>query len=178
MWRRSLTVAVLALALQSHIPGALAAAPAGSPASDTTLAVATTGRLPGFSGAGLVSYVAERMRDAHLPDWQFQPAAAPALPPDRVEWTFKFNPFAGGAVRQIAPMAELERMFGVHRSITIEARLYLGGEYQTVAFSQATIQGGPHDAALGTAIAKVTVLLLGETGAYRSIDSGRHEPAR
>ena len=178
MRQLSLTVAALALALQGRLPTALAAGDAGSSAGNTTLAVATTDRLPGFSRAGLASYVAEQMRDAHLTDWRFQPAAANASPPDRVEWTFKFNPFAGGAVRQIAPMAEIERMFGVHRLVTIEARLYLGGEYQTVAFGQATIQGGPHDASLAAAIEKVTVLLLGENGAYRAIDRGRNEPAR
>jgi len=38
-----------------------------------------------------------------------------------------------------------DKTFGVHRPITIEARLYLSGEYQTLVKEKAIIQGGPDD---------------------------------
>jgi hypothetical protein len=66
-----------------------------------------------------------------------------------------------------------ERTFGVHRPITIEARLYLNGEYQMLVEGQATIQGGSDDRDLAAAIASLTQSLLGNSGAYRSIDTGQ-----
>jgi len=66
-----------------------------------------------------------------------------------------------------------ERTFAAHRAITIEARLYLNGEYQTLVKQQAAAQGGPGDPALATAVASVTQNLLGPQGAFRAIDSGR-----
>jgi hypothetical protein len=67
-----------------------------------------------------------------------------------------------------------ERIFGAHRPVTIEARLYLNGEYQTLVEKQAVIGGGPDDTNLAAAIASVTQNLLGSQGAHRAIDSGRH----
>ena len=40
---------------------------------------------------------------------------------DRVEWTFKLNPYAGGEVRSFAHTLVYERKFGLHRPVTIEA---------------------------------------------------------
>ena len=58
------------------------------------------------------------------------------------------------------------RVVGVHRPITIEARLYLNGEYQTLVEKQAVIEGGPNDPDLAAAVATVTQNLLGPSGAY------------
>jgi hypothetical protein len=57
--------------------------------------------------------------------------------------------------------------------VTIEARLYLSGQYQTLVQKQAVIQGGPDDPDLVRAVASVTENLLGPSGAYRAIDIGR-----
>jgi hypothetical protein len=54
-----------------------------------------------------------------------------------------------------------DETFGVHRPITIEARLYLSGEYQTLAKEKAIIQGGPDDPDLAAAVASLTQNLLG-----------------
>jgi len=64
--------------------------------------------------------------------------------------------------------------FGVHRPITIEARLYLNGKYQTLVKEKAIIQGGPDDPDLAAAVANLTQNLLNPSGAYRSIHRGRH----
>ena len=169
--RRRLLALLAVVAVVPRCWGASALAAPDKPSAEAvTLGVATIGALPGFSEAALAPYVVGHMDDAHLAAWRFRPVAPKSpLPPDRVEWTFKFHPFAGGSIRQIAPMAAIERMFGVHRVLIVEARLYLGGEYQTVALGQATIQGGPNDKALGATIATVTASLLGDAGAYRAI---------
>jgi hypothetical protein len=67
--------------------------------------------------------------------------------------------------------------FGVHRPITIEARLYLNGKYQTFAKERATIQGGPDDPDLAAAVANLTQDLLSRSDAYRSVHS-RHIAGR
>jgi hypothetical protein len=66
-----------------------------------------------------------------------------------------------------------EQRRGVHRPITIEARLYLNGEYQTLVERQATMQGGPNDPELAAAVASATASLLGPAGAYRAIGMGQ-----
>ena len=76
--------------------------------------------------------VAARMAETRLPDWRFEPAADNGSAANRVEWSFKLNPYAGGEVRNFARTSGYEREFGFHRPITVEARLYLNGEYQTL----------------------------------------------
>jgi hypothetical protein len=66
-----------------------------------------------------------------------------------------------------------ERTFGAYRPVTIEARLFLNGQYQTLVEKQAVLQGGPGDPDLAAAVASATQDLLGPQGAFRAIDSGR-----
>jgi hypothetical protein len=66
-----------------------------------------------------------------------------------------------------------ERTFVAYRSVTIEAKLYLNGEYQTLVEKQVVIEGGPNDPNLAAAVAAVTETLLGSQGAFRAIDSGQ-----
>lgn len=58
-------------------------------------------------------------------------------------------------------------------AVTIEAKLYLNGEYQTLVEKQAVIQGGADDPDLAAAVADMTQNLLGSKGAFRATDSGR-----
>jgi hypothetical protein len=117
------------------------------------------------------------MADAGLADWRFEPATGSGPAADRVEWSFKLNPYAGGGVRRFSPPSMNEWRAGVHRPVTIEARLYLNGEYQTLVEAQALVQGGPDDPDLATAVAAVTKDLLGARGAFRAIESA-HLPAQ
>jgi hypothetical protein len=139
-------------------------------AAASTLEVEARDALPGFLRADLPRYLALRMASAGLSDWRFQPAGGGGLAADRVEWSFKLNPYAGGEVRNFVRTLSHERKFGVHRPITIEARLYLNGEYQTLVEKQAIVQGGPDDPDLAAAVASATQNLLGPSGAYRAID--------
>ena len=81
-------------------------------------------------------------------------------------------------MRNFAHSLADEWRFGVHRPITIEARLYLNGEYQTLVEKQAVIQGGADDPDLAAAVESITQNLLGPTGAYRAIDSRQHRGDR
>jgi len=143
-----------------------------------TLKVEAFRGLPGLHHSALSRFLAAHMADARLADWRFEPAQPGSAVPNRVEWTFKLNPYAGGEVRQFVREPVAEQGFGVHRPVTIEVRLYLNGEYQTLVERQAMIQGGPNDSEFAAAVASVTESLLGPSGAYRAIDTGQHPASR
>ena len=137
----------------------------------TTLDVEAYGAPPGFLNADLPRYLAQQMAEARLADWRFEPIAGHGGPPNRVEWSFKWDPYAGGEVRRFAHPSMSESLFGVHRPITIRARLYLGGAYLRLVSEQAIIQGGRRDPDLAAVIVRLTQDLLGAPGTYNSIDS-------
>ena len=155
---------VLAAALMPFAPAVAAA---------MTLEVEASTTLPGFHRGDLLRYLVRHMAETKLADWRFEPAANDGSAADRVEWSFRLNPYAGGDVRNFTRPHMGERIFGVHRPITIEARLYLNGEYQTLVEKQAILEGGPDDPDLATAVASVTQDLLGPQGALRAIDRGQ-----
>ena len=138
-----------------------------------TLKVEVANTLPGFHLGDLPRYLALHMATARLADWRFKPVVDKGSWRNRVEWTFKLSPYAGGEVRSFMRPHMAERIFGVHRPITIEARLYLNGKYQTLVEKQAVIEGGPTDPDLAAAVASLTQNLLGVSDAYRAIDTGQ-----
>jgi hypothetical protein len=151
----------------------LLAAPAPA-AAQVTLQVETSHGLPGLHHSALSRFLAAHMVEAGLAGWRFESAAGNGVAADRVEWTFRLNPYAGGEVRTFVRPNIGERIFAAHRPITIEARLYLNGEYQTLVEKQAVIEGGPNDPDLAAAVATVTQNLLGPSGAYHSIAADQH----
>jgi hypothetical protein len=153
---------VLSLILIATIPPF----PSINAAEPITLKIEATSGLLGVHHAALSRYLVVHMTDAKLADWRFEATEGDVAARDRVEWTFRLNPYAGGEVRNIAHALPSERQFGGHRPITIEARLYLNGQYQTLVENQAVVQGGPDDPDLAAAVAKVTDDLLGPSGAY------------
>jgi hypothetical protein len=163
-------VIVTGLALTAML-GPLAPARAEAP---VTLKVEAFHGLPGLHHSALSRFLAAHMADAGLSDWRFEPAQGDNAAPNRVEWTFRLNPYAGGEVRQFVRAPVAEQGFRVHRPVTIEARLYLNGEYQTLVERQAKIQGGPDDLEFAAGVRSVTESLLGPYGAYRAIDPRQH----
>jgi hypothetical protein len=147
-------------------------------AAQVTLQVEASHGLPGLHHSALSRFLAAHMADARLADWRFEPAKGDAPAPDRVEWTFRLNPYAGGEVRQFVRAPVAEQGFGVHRPVTIQVRLYLNGEYQNLVERQAMIQSGPNDLEFATAVRSATESLLGPSGAYRAIDTGQHPAPR
>jgi len=145
-----------------------------SAATPVTLQVGSSQGLPGLHHSALSRFIAAHMTEAGLVDWRFEPARGSGVAADRVEWSIKLNPYAGGGVRSFAHSLGQEEGFGAGRPATIEARLYLGGEYQTLVEEQATVRGGADDPDLASAVLSATRNLLGPSGAYRAIDTGKH----
>jgi hypothetical protein len=150
-------------------PATLAAVP-------ITLEVEADNGLPGLAHSALLRFLAAHMADARLAEWSFKAAQGNIGAPDRVEWIFRLNPYVGGEVRQFAREPAAKQGFGVRRPVTIEAQLYLNGEYQTLVERQATVQGGADDLEFAAAVASATESLLGPRGAYRGIDMGQRRP--
>ena len=73
------------------------------------------GRRQDFLNADLPRYLAQQMAEAPLTDWRFEPIVGRGGPPNRVEWSFKWDPYAGGEVRRFAHLSMSESLFGVHR---------------------------------------------------------------
>jgi hypothetical protein len=147
---------------------------AAANASETiTLKVVSLHGLLGVHHSALARFLTERMAGVGLKEWRFEPAEADIAASDRVEWTFRLNPYAGGEIRHFSPTSAYQSQVGGHRPITIETRLYLHGEYQALVEKQAVVQGGPNDPDLAAAVASVTQKLLGPSGAYRAIDAGQ-----
>src|SRR6516164_3534688 len=113
-------------------------------AAAMTLEVEASNGLPGFHRDELQRYLALHMAEKGLGEWRFEPAAENGSAANRVEWSFKLNPYAGGEVRNFARTSGYERQLGLHRPITVEARLYLNGEYETLVEVQAIFHGGPN----------------------------------
>jgi hypothetical protein len=142
-------------------------------AAPITLKVEAIHGLPGLTYSALSRFLAAHMADAGLADWRFEPAERGTDAPNRVEWTIRLNPYAGGEVRNFVHTLFYEQGRGVRRPIAIEARLYLNGAYQTSVERQAVMQGGPNDPELAAAVASATASLLGPSGADRTINMGQ-----
>ena len=166
VWRRIAAIVCWTLVT---VFGPFAPVPA---AAASTLEVKASNVLPGFHRSELARYLAQHMTEARLSDWRFAPAAGDDVAADRVEWSFKLNPYAGGEVRRVGGSLSREGRLAAHRPVTIEARLYLNGEYQTLVEQQAIVEGGADDPDLAAAVASITRNLLGPAGAYRAIDTG------
>jgi hypothetical protein len=131
------------------------------------LTVISTGTVPGFASADVPSYLSAQMSDAPIADWQFEPVTADFAPPaDRVEWSFRLDPAT--AQESSAPSLG-KRRFVARQLVTVEVRLYLGGQFQTVTFAQTEIHGGPQDEAFAAFVQQLSERLLGAQGAYRAI---------
>jgi hypothetical protein len=148
-----------------------------TPTAASSLEVDESGAVPGFhSSEQLRGYLTLHMAETQPVNWRFEPAATGDAPaPDRVKWRFKLGPYAGGEVRSFVPPYMNDKTFGVHRPITIEARLYLNGVHQTHVEETAIIEGGPDDPDLAAAVASLTQHLLSPSGAHHSINRGQHQ---
>jgi hypothetical protein len=148
----------------------------GGTAAPITLKVEASNGLRGFGRTELSRYLASHMAEAKFADWRFE-AAEDGRAPDRVEWSFKRNPYAGGEVRRFGSEG---RGFHVRRPITLEVRLYLNGEYQLTVEEQAIIDedSGRGDHQLAEAVSSATQNLLGPSGAYHAVDLGQRPAPR
>jgi hypothetical protein len=149
---------ILAVIGSAMVLGAPLAAFAASPDSGTVLSVSVQGWLPGFDTKDLPPFIAEEMNAAAVAGWRFAPAGDGASQaPNRVEWRFKPNPYAGGpTLHRLGFVREIDQIFGVHRPISVEVRLYINGEYQLLESAEPTLQGGTRDPDLRKQIVTLT----------------------
>jgi hypothetical protein len=140
-------------------------------AAPTELDVVVIGTLPGFRAEDTPRYLADQMNRAGIPDFTFTASQA-ANGWSRIEWRIVQGAYAGGGMRQFIPIPSEQRLFGNRHYVSVEMRLYLGGDYQTLTFGQAIFQGGPQDLELAAFVTNITRNLLGKSGAYRAIDIG------
>ena len=138
-------------------------------AAPAPVAVVATGSLPGIKDDDLTAYLARRMNEIGGGTWHFvpaQPGRSVAL--NRIEWSFKTNGSAVGHARTYGfSSAFVQRLIGAHEFLTVEATLYLDGEYQTKSLSQVNDTGGPTDPALVATLRRDTTQLI----AYSTLDT-------
>jgi hypothetical protein len=145
------------------LAAAVLLAPLRAPAqAQDSLAVEAAGELPGFRIEDCPPWLAAQMEKAGGA-WHFA-AGGGAGAPNRVEWLFEIQPYAGGQVRQFFPMAG-RKMLGARRLITAQARLYIRAQYQTAALGQEVVSGGDGDPVLAAFITRVTQNLINGYGA-------------
>jgi hypothetical protein len=144
--------------------------------AQTTLSVQASGELPGFRIEDASSYLAGEMTKAGIAAWRFAPRVPSVAAPDRIEWDFQLQPYAGGQVRQLFPMAGVQRMLGPHRLVSAQVKLFLAGQYQTVIIGQEAVQGGAGDPELSALIARLTRTLYSGYAATEAAAIPHHAP--
>ena len=92
----------LALVVAFVLPAILTPFTSIFAATLTILNVETSGALPGFHSADLPRYIAQQLAEARLANFCFRPMAG-GHRRNRVEWSFKLDPYAGGEVRSFVP---------------------------------------------------------------------------
>jgi hypothetical protein len=178
---RLVPILVMVMAAMAGGPALAQNHPSSGHAADhrTVITVEAEGPLPGFDDKDVSRYIAGAMARARLVPWAFRALSSDQEMPDRVVWTFRYNPYAGGTIRPAGQMqSPEEKIFGIHREVTIEARLYLGGVYQTTSFGQVRMQGGPRDPDLAAEIATLTSTLMAYAGTSSAVLPGEHHSGR
>lgn len=136
-----------------------------TPASASALEIVVmdgAAQVPGMRGEELARTIAAAVQHVAPRDLSIGVSApGHVLPPNRIEWRFHANPYAGGAVRYIGPARPVaERMFGMHRHVTAEAKLFLDGQFQSSGFDQATLPGAGDAAAFAHLVESLSAQLL------------------
>jgi len=170
-WRRGLLAAAAFAFVAASTAHWADAAPVQREDAPVTVSVVVEGALPGFTPDSLVAYVSRQMADAQVTGWRFVPAAAEDSSPNRVVWRFRMLPFADGAVKYLGPaMSRVRDMFGIRRPVSLDAKIYLDGRYQSETFNQATIKGGLDDPELGATIRKMAKQIVANALAQGKTD--------
>jgi hypothetical protein len=159
----------MAIALMLGVVSAASAGATDKRSTDATgaasaerVAVETAGDVPGLGEAELGRYVAEQMNATGARRWQFfADEKSDAAPEDRVEWSFTTGPSANGALRNYGfSRAMMERLIDAHHYVTVEAKLYWHGQYQSVMLGHVTIGPALPYPALTALIGKMTRLVM------------------
>src|SRR5206468_712408 len=101
---------LVVLATCHVLAAALACSALGADPAAGALDVKALDGVPGFHRADLSRYLSLHMAEVLLADWRFAPATKGGSAPDRVEWSFTLNPYAGGDVRSFVGPRPPERV--------------------------------------------------------------------
>ncbi|MGB8364976.1 MAG: hypothetical protein ACLQUZ_12450 [Rhizomicrobium sp.] len=156
--RTALRNACLVAGFAWYFAGAVAmAAPPDAAGPPVTIYVQARQNLEGFRGDELPNFLAQTMSGAQAGPWRFAAAAPAGAPrPNRVEWSFVPGADAAGSVRTYGfSRAMMERLVGSNRVYSIEARLFLNGQYEALASGQFRETEDPQNPEL---IQEVTVI--------------------
>jgi porin len=123
-----------------------------SPPAQITLGVEAAGKLPGFGDADLAPYFAGQMARAAVSGWKFEPTRRDSNSgPNRVAWRF-------------TPHLRAASSGGRLRDVSIQATLYLHGEYRRAVCAEPVIRGGRQDPDLAAVILELCRSLLTGVG--------------
>ena len=150
---------ILAAGLPLLLGAMSATAAAGKP---VTLSVEVQGSLQGAKNDELSRIFATEMAQARTAEFQFVPSGIDAPhAPDRVEWSLVPGSDAAGDVRTFGfSRAMMGRLFGSHRIIRIEGRVFLNNAYQGMVSGQIRDIGDPRSAEIVSEVAELTRELL------------------
>ncbi len=156
---RSLRIALQSMAC---ITGISLASPASADPAGITLYVAVQGSLQGADKNNLPAIFVSEMNRAPEGVWRFAPAdSVTESAPNRIEWRLIPGSDASGEVRTFGfSRAMMTRLMGSHRSVEIEARLFLNNAYDTMVSGQIKDWGNPHDDDVVSEIALLTKQLM------------------
>jgi hypothetical protein len=150
---------------------------AASSARPVTVYVEVQGSLQGAKNDELSRIFAGQMAQAPVSDWHFEPSAIDAPhAPNRVEWSLVPGSDAAGAVRTFGfSRAMMGRLFGSHRIVRIEARVFLNNAYQGMVSGQIRDIGDPQDPEIVNEVTELTreLMLPAVVGTSDRSDLGR-----
>ncbi len=147
------------------LAGSLAAADPADTGATPTIYVQARENLSGFNGNELVNFLARTMSGAQAGPWRFAVSEPGKTPPDRVEWSFIPGAEAAGSVRTYGfSRAMMTRLIGSSRVFTVEARLYLRGEYEALASGQFRQTDDPQDSDLANQVGVIARALMATPG--------------
>jgi hypothetical protein len=135
-------------------------------AADLIISVVVQGSLDGTDANHLPGILVSEM--ARTNDrWQFEPGSSQA--PNRIEWTLKPGSDASGEVRSFGmSRAMMRTLEGSHRTVSVEAKLYLDNQYQATVSGQIRDTGNPRDAQIAGEINELTHELMSNIPSPRS----------
>jgi hypothetical protein len=150
------------------------ASPAATAATrPLTIYVEVQGSLQGVKNDELSRVFTAQMTRAQVSGWQFEPTGVDAPhAPNRVEWSLIPGSDAAGEVRTFGfSRAMMGHLYGSHRVVRIEARVFLNNAYQGMVSGQIHDGGDPQDPEIVNEVSQLTRELM--SPAVVGAESGR-----
>jgi hypothetical protein len=148
----------------------------GQTSQPLAVVVAAHGSVPGVKDADLNRFLADTMNAGVQGPWRFEPAPPGASKaPNRIEWSIRSMTSAEGTVRSFGfARAAIDRMMGKHQLLSIDATLFLGGQYQNAAHSEVPATKEAQNPELVADVVRSTQQLMGS----QALDTTRPLPPR